>query len=343
VCCCGALAAGPTTKRLLLETAAVAGHRVRRRHRGGGGRGRRAWPDGFTASGLLAEGPADGRAAFRHPLTQEAAYADIPVVPPPPPLCTGRWPPRWPAATRAPALDRGRITWPPGDFGPAREALIAAARGSTTRCTPTVMAARTACGRRSSHWPAGRAGGLPAGRYRPAGRCAEMCSEYADAVMLLRELADGYERRVATTARWPGCHRRLALAHELRGQWESALTARGSGGPRRSRPRGSRPRAGRRPAWPWPRTCGRPPVFSAALAYPGRRPRPMPGPAAAADLRLRASRACAANVLARARARPGKGSPPLREALDSALAQSLPDTTARAAASGWADAIEHSR
>ena len=39
--------------------------------------GAAAWPDGFTASGLLTEAR-DGRAAFRHPLTQEAAYADIP-------------------------------------------------------------------------------------------------------------------------------------------------------------------------------------------------------------------------------------------------------------------------
>ena len=39
--------------------------------------GAAAWPDGFTASGLLTEAR-DGRAAFRHSLTQEAAYADIP-------------------------------------------------------------------------------------------------------------------------------------------------------------------------------------------------------------------------------------------------------------------------
>ena len=49
--------------------------------------------------------------------------------------------------------------------------------------------------------------------------------EYADAVMLLRELADGHERRGDSHARASTC-RRLALAHELRGQWESALTAR---------------------------------------------------------------------------------------------------------------------
>ena len=39
--------------------------------------GAAAWPDGFTGSGLLTEAR-DGRAAFRHPLTQEAAYSDIP-------------------------------------------------------------------------------------------------------------------------------------------------------------------------------------------------------------------------------------------------------------------------
>ena len=39
--------------------------------------GMATWPDGFTGSGLLTEAR-DGRAAFRHPLTQEAAYADIP-------------------------------------------------------------------------------------------------------------------------------------------------------------------------------------------------------------------------------------------------------------------------
>ncbi len=52
-----------------------------------------------------------------------------------------------------------------------------------------------------------------------------MCSEYADSVTLLRELADGHERRGDLTA-LAGAHRRLALAHELRGQWEAALAAR---------------------------------------------------------------------------------------------------------------------
>ena len=63
-------------ERALLEAAAVAGQEfdidqvlaVR---------GLPAWPDGFTGAGLLAE-TRDGRAAFRHSLTREAAYADIP-------------------------------------------------------------------------------------------------------------------------------------------------------------------------------------------------------------------------------------------------------------------------
>ena len=41
----------------------------------------------------------------------------------------------------------------------------------------------------------------------------------------MRELADGHERRGDSRALAGTC-RRLALAHELRGQWESALTAR---------------------------------------------------------------------------------------------------------------------
>jgi len=60
--------------------------------------GTTAWPDGFTASGLLTEAR-DGGVAFRHPLAQEAAYADIRG---PAAACTGRWQARWPAAMRYP-------------------------------------------------------------------------------------------------------------------------------------------------------------------------------------------------------------------------------------------------
>jgi predicted ATPase len=84
-------------ERALLETAAVAGIEfdvdvvV-------AAAGTTVWPDGFTASGLLTEAR-DGRVAFRHPLAQEAAYADIRG---PAAACTGRWQARWPAAMRYP-------------------------------------------------------------------------------------------------------------------------------------------------------------------------------------------------------------------------------------------------
>ena len=84
-------------------------------------------------------------------------------------------------------------------------------------------------------------------------RCAEMCSEHAEAVTLLRELADGYRDAIqdraaqdraihdgaaqdralqdgaqdrAAQGRLGGAQRRLALAHELLGQWDAALAAR---------------------------------------------------------------------------------------------------------------------
>ena len=93
-------------------------------------------------------------------------------------------------------------------------------------------------------------------------RCAEMCAEHAEAVTLLRELADGYRDAIQDRAaqdraihdgtaqdraspgpsapgpspdralgraaqdRLAGAQRRLALAHELLGQWDAALAAR---------------------------------------------------------------------------------------------------------------------
>jgi DNA-binding CsgD family transcriptional regulator/tetratricopeptide (TPR) repeat protein len=56
-------------------------------------------------------------------------------------------------------------------------------------------------------------------------RCAEMCSEHAEALLLLRELAAGRERRGEVAAFAATC-RRLATAHELGGQWNSARAAR---------------------------------------------------------------------------------------------------------------------
>jgi tetratricopeptide (TPR) repeat protein len=231
-------------ERALLEAAAAAGTEfdidvAARAAAAAGTGGSGHWPDGFTAAGLLTE-PADGRAAFRHALAWEAAYADIP------------WSRRrrlHRALATALAGNPANTGHPPGsdgrpasaalvamhmlaarDFGPARDALIAAAdeHCAVHAYRDAARALRTAL----EYWPPQAEAGSPddgdAARLAVIdrlARCAEMCSEYADAVTLLRELADGYERR-GDLAALAGAHRRLALAHELRGQWEAALAAR---------------------------------------------------------------------------------------------------------------------
>ena len=205
-------------ERTLLETAAVAGQEfdidpvlaVC---------GLPAWPDGFTGAGLLTE-VRDGRAAFRHSLTHEAAYADI------------GWSRRrdlhrelartLAAGAAAPALI-AMHQLAARDFEAAREALIAAADAhcAVHAYRDAARALRTVL----EHWPADAEDDTRLAVVGRLARCAEMCSEYAEAVTLLRELADGHERR-GEAAALAVAQRRLALVHELRGQWEAALTAR---------------------------------------------------------------------------------------------------------------------
>ena len=102
-----------------------------------------AWPDGFTGSGLLADS-GDGLSAFRHPLTRDAAYADIP-------WSRRRRLHRAMASTLtadrgAPALIAAHLL-AARDFGPARRALVAAA-DSISRFTLTGMLP-VRCGRHS--------------------------------------------------------------------------------------------------------------------------------------------------------------------------------------------------
>ena len=120
-----------------------------------------------------------------------------------------------------PFLDRRRISSRP-DFEAAREALIAAADAhcAVHAYRDAARALRTVL----EHWPADTEttqGWRVVGSLASARRCAP---EYAEAVTLLRELADGHERRGEVGC--PGRRARLALVHELRGQWEAALTAR---------------------------------------------------------------------------------------------------------------------
>jgi DNA-binding NarL/FixJ family response regulator len=288
-----------------------------------------AWPDGFTGSGLLTEAR-DGRAAFRHPLTQEAAYADIP-------WSRRRRLHRALASTladhdAAPALIAVH-NLAARDFGAARPALLAAAEEhyAVYAYRDAARALRTAL----EHWPPGEQDDPRLAAIDRLARCAEMCSEYADAVMLLRELADGHERRGDSHARAGTC-RRLALAHELRGQWESALTAReaaavafaAAGLPAEAAIDRLAMAAHLRSAA----------SFSAALATLN---------AASADaqacgrtdllLRIQGLRG---NVLSR-QGQHRDGIAALRAALDQALAESLPDTAAELQ-QRLADALEHS-
>jgi DNA-binding CsgD family transcriptional regulator len=109
------------------------------------------------------------------------------------------------------------------DFGPARQALIAAAdqHCAVHAYRDAARALRTAL----EQWPSEQEDGTRLAVVDRLARCAEMSSEYAEAVTLLRELADEHEQR-GDCAALGGVNRRLALVHELRGQWDSALTAR---------------------------------------------------------------------------------------------------------------------
>ena len=162
-----------------------------------------------------------------------------------------------------------------------------------------------------------------------------MSSEYADAVMLLRELAEGHERRGDRRAQATAC-RRLALAHELRGQWGSALTAREAAAAAFSAAGIPAEAAIDRLAMAAHLRSAA--SFSAALATLD---------AASADaqacgrtdllLRIEGLRG---NVLSR-QGQPRDGIAVLRRALDQALAESLPDTAAELQ-QRLADALEHS-
>jgi DNA-binding CsgD family transcriptional regulator len=177
------------------------------------------WPDGFTGSGLVTD-VADGRAAFRHSLTREAIYADIP------------WTKRrrlhrdlataLTGARAAPALIAAHLL-AAKDYGPASRALVAAAQSYWTvhAYRDAARALRAAL----DHWPpdADDEGRIAA--IDQLARCSERCSEYTDAVSLLRELAEEQDR-TGDVLGLAGTHRRLALVHELRGQWEFALAER---------------------------------------------------------------------------------------------------------------------
>jgi DNA-binding CsgD family transcriptional regulator len=315
-------------ERRLLETAAVAGQEfdidpvlaVC---------GLPAWPDGFTGAGLLTE-IRDGRAGFRHSLTQEAAYADIP------------WSRRrslhrelaraLAACGAAPALIAVHLL-AARDFEAAREALLAAADAhcAVHAYRDAARALRTAL----EHWPADGEDDARLAALGRLARCAEMCSDYAEAVTLLRELADGHESRGDLGA-LAGVQRRLAIAHELRGHWESALTAREAAAVAFSAA-GLRAEAAaeRLAVATHLRAAG---SYSAGLETLGA-VRADAEAGGRTDLLLRAE-GLRGNLLSRL-GRTREGIAVVRAALDQALAASLTDTTADLQ-QRLADSLEHS-
>ncbi len=208
----------PPEERSLLEAAAVAGTEfdvdVAAELAG-----LPAWSDLLAGTGLVTEavGP---WAAFRHALTRDAIYADIP----------------W---SRRRDLHRqlaGRLAASRGSHGlvaahllaardldEAREALLteAAAHQVVHAYRDAARALRGAL----DIWPSG---GSEAQRLRAVAElahCAEMCAEHAEAIALRRELADSCQR-AGDQAGLAAANRRLALAHEMLGQWDVALAAR---------------------------------------------------------------------------------------------------------------------
>jgi len=153
----------PGEERTLLETAAVAGQEfdidpvlaVC---------GLPAWPDGFTGAGLLTD-VREGRAAFRHTLTHEAVYADIP-------WSRRRGLHRELARTLAgggavPALIAVHLL-AARDFEAAREALIAAADAHCA--VHAYRDRRPGAADGAGALARGPPGRRPAGRCRPAGQ-----------------------------------------------------------------------------------------------------------------------------------------------------------------------------
>jgi DNA-binding CsgD family transcriptional regulator len=126
-----------------------------------------------------------------------------------------------PAVNPVPARERA----PDGGQVPAllraREALVAAA-DALCEAHDYAAAART-LRVALDRWPDGDPGRLAV--IDRLARCAELCSEHAAAIDLLRSLAEGHE----ASGDWlslGAVRRRLATAHELCGDWAAALRDR---------------------------------------------------------------------------------------------------------------------
>jgi DNA-binding NarL/FixJ family response regulator len=178
------------------------------------------WTDELDHCGLLQT--LDGaRRRFRHALTHEAVYADVPW--------TRRRVWHLAAAERlagnGPAATLARHLLAARDFERARPALVAAADEHLR-----VYACRDAAGLLHTAldtWPPGVEDGARRDVVDRLARCAELSGDHLAAVTVLRELADVQTARSGSPViQGAETHRRLAVQYELLGQWPPALAAR---------------------------------------------------------------------------------------------------------------------
>lgn len=212
----------------------------------------------------------------------------------------------------------------------AREALIAAA-DALCDANDYARAART-LRVALDRWPDGDPERLAV--IDRLARCAELCSEHAEAIELLRSLADAHAAS-GDLASLGAVQRRLATAHELSGDWVPALAAREEAAASFGRAgQLGEAAADRLTIAAHLRGAAR---YSSALAVidlvladarASRRP----------DLRLRAE-GLRGNVLSRL-GRPGDGVPAVRASLDSALALGELEVAAELQ-QRLADSLEH--
>jgi DNA-binding CsgD family transcriptional regulator len=175
-----------------------------------------AWPDELDHCGLVTVA-ADGAGHFRHALAQEAVYADIPR--------SRRRALHLAMADRLAAGQGGslllaRHLQAGGDGERARQSLLQAAE-EQMRSHAYRDAAR-ALREALDLWRPGVDDSARLAATDRLARCAELAGEHSEAISLLRDLAEGYRDDRALAA----VHRRLALQHELLGQWPRALAAR---------------------------------------------------------------------------------------------------------------------